>query len=136
MAQQAAIAAKTAISAISITGTAYSIAPRGKNSDNVLQWVYPGATTLDDVKVDFSVRPPTTTRKTTKSTLRVFSPKTATDSGTGLVSKVGDCIASIDFTFPENATATEKQKLLDILTSVVSATEFRAALKDNDVMYS
>lgn len=135
MSAQAAISAKTALSAISFTGTALSVTPRGKDNKNVLSWVAPGTTTLDDIKVDFSYREPTTTRKTTKATLRVFVPKTATDSGTGLVSKVGDNIATMDFTFPENATSTEKQKLLDVMLTVFGATEFRAALKDGDVMY-
>jgi hypothetical protein len=135
MASQAAIAAKTALTVITLTGTALSVLPRGKDSKNVLSWIAPGATTLDDVKVDFSYRDPTTTRKTTKASLRVFSPKTATDSGTGLISKVGDNIVTMDFTFPENATSTEKQKLLDIALTVFGATEFRAALKDGDVMY-
>lgn len=135
MAAQVAIAAKTAITVLSLTGTAYSIAPRGKDSKSVLSWVYPGAVALDDVSVDFSYRVPTTTRKTTKATLRVFVPKTATDSTTGLVFKVGDNIASIDFTFPENATATERQKCVDILTSTLCSTEFRLALNTGDVMY-
>lgn len=135
MSAQAAIAAKTAVSAISITGSALSVAPRGKDSNNVLQWVAAGATSLDDIRVDFSYRLPTTTRKTTKSTLRCFVPKTATDSGTGLISKVGDNIAAFDFTFPENATSTEKYKLVDIITSVLSSTEFRTALATGDVMY-
>lgn len=135
MSAQAAIAAKTAITAISITGTALSVSPRGKDSKNVLNWVYPGATALDDIVVDFSYRVPTQTRKTTKATLRAFVPKTATDSTTGLVIKVGDNIASCDFTFPENATATEKQKLVDVFTSALTATEFRTALYTGDVMY-
>lgn len=135
MSAQAAIAAKTAISAIAITGTALSVSPRGKDSKNVLQWVYPGATALDDIVVDFSYRLPTPSRATTKATLRAFVPKTATDSTTGLVVKVGDNIASCDFTFPQNATTTEKTKLIDIFTSALSATEFRAALSTGDVMY-
>lgn len=135
MSAQAAIAAKTALTVISFTGTALSVTPRGKDSKNVLSWIAPGATTLDDKKVDFSYREPTATRKTTKATLRVFCPKTVTDVDTGLVSKVGECIANVDFTFPEAATATEKQVLLDVLLTVLGATEFRAALKDGDVMY-
>jgi len=135
MSAQAAIAAKTTITAISITGTAYSIAPRGKDGKSVLQWVYAGTTSLDDVHVDFSYRLPTTTRKTTKATLRAFVPKTFTDAGTGVVSKIGDNIASCEFTFPENATATEKQKLVDIFTSTLCAAEFRSALYAGDVMY-
>lgn len=135
MSAQAAIAAKTAISAISITGTALSVAPRGKDAKNVLNWVSPGATSLDDIVVDFSYRLPTQTRKTTKATLRAFVPKTATDSTTGLVSKVGDNVASCEFTFPENATVTEKTKLVDIFISALSATEFRTAINTGDVMY-
>lgn len=135
MAAQAAIAAKVSVSAIAITGTAYSVVPRGKDGKSVLVWVNPGATTLDDVKVDFSYRPPTATRKTTKATLRAFVPKTYTDSTTGMVAKAGDNIVTCDFTFPENATAAEKQKLLDVFTSAVCATEFRAALYNGDVMY-
>lgn len=135
MSAQAQIAAKTSITAISITGTAYNILPRGKTGKGVLQWVVAGATPLDDVIVDFSYQPQTSTRKTVKSTLRAFVPKTYTDSGTGVVSKIGDNVANISFTFPENATSTERQKLLDILTSTLSATEFRSALISGDVMY-
>lgn len=135
MSAQAAIAAKTAISTITIAGTALSVAPRGKDSKNVLNWAVAGATSLDDIVVDFSYRLPTQTRKTTKATLRAFVPKTATDSTTGLVFKVGDNIASCEFTFPENATTAEKTKLVDIFTSALSATEFRLALNTGDVMY-
>jgi len=135
MSAQAAIAAKTAVSAISITGTAFSVAPRGKDANNVLQWVNAGATSLQDSKVDFSYRLPTASRVTTKATLRAFSPKTYTDSTTGQVVKVGDSIASIDFTFPQGATVTERTLLVDILTSTLSSTEFRLALTTGDVMY-
>jgi hypothetical protein len=135
MSAQAAIAAKTVITALSLTGTAYSVAPRGKDSKSVLSWVFPGAVSLDDVSVDFSYRLPTPTRKTTKALLRVFVPKTATDSTTGLVFKVGDNIASLDITFPENATVTERTKCVDIITSTLCAPEFRLALNTGDVMY-
>lgn len=135
MSAQAAIAAKYLISALSFTGTAYSVTPRGKDGKNVLQWVNPGSTNLEDVRVDFSYRPPTTTRKTTKATLRCFVPKTFTDSGTGLIEKIGDNIATIDFTFPENATVAERTKLVDVLTSTLGAAEFRSALNSGDVMY-
>lgn len=135
MSAQAALAAKTAITTITIAGTAFSLTPRGKDNKNVLQWVNAGATSLDDVVVDFSYRLPTSTRKSTKATLRTFVPKTFTDSTTGLVAKAGDNIANLELTFPENATATEKQKLLDIFTAAVAATEFRAAITNGDVMY-
>lgn len=135
MSAQAALAAKTAVTVISITGTAFSLTPRGKDNKNVLQWVNAGATSLDDVVVDFSYRLPTSTRKSTKATLRTFVPKTFTDSTTGLVAKAGDNIANLELTFPENATVTEKQKLLDIFTAAVAATEFRAAIINGDVMY-
>lgn len=135
MSAQAAIAAKTAVTTITIAGTAFSVAPRGKDSKNVLMWVAPGTIALEDNRVDFSYRVPTSTRATTKATLRVFVPKTFTDSTTSVVSKIGDNIASIDFTFPENATVAERTKLVDILTSTLSATEFRSALCSGDVMY-
>lgn len=135
MSAQAAIAAKTAISAISLTGTALSIIPRGRDSKGVLQWVAPGATLLDDVSVDFSYRPPVSGRKTVKSMLRTFCPKTFTDSTTGLISKLGDNAASVDFTFLENASSAEKLKVLDILLSTLGSTEFRTALSTGDVMY-
>jgi hypothetical protein len=135
MSAQAAIASKTLLTAISFTGTAQSITPRGKDKNNVLQWIYPGATSLDDRKVDFSYREPTTTRKTTKAMLRVFIPKVATDSTTGLVFKVGDNIVTMDFTFPENATTTEKLVLLDTALTAFGAAEFRTALSTGDVMF-
>jgi hypothetical protein len=135
MSAQAAIAAKTAVSALSFTGTAFSIAPRGKDANNVLAWVNAGTTSLQDSKVDFSYRLPTTSRKTTKATLRAFSPKTYTDSTTGQIVKVGDSIASIDFTFPDGATSTERALLVDILTTTLGAAEFRLALINGDVMY-
>lgn len=135
MAAQAALATKTLLTVITLTGTAMTANPRGKDSKNVLSWVYPGATTLDDRKIDFSYRPPTTTRKTTKATLRVFIPKTAVDSTTGLVFKVGDNIVDMNFTFVENATAAEKQVALDVALTAFGAPEVRAALKDGDVPY-
>jgi hypothetical protein len=135
MAAQASIAAKTSITVITHTGTAFAVAPRGKDKNNVLNWVNPGATSLADTKVDFSYREPTSTRKTTKAMLRVFAPKTATDSTTGLVYKVGDSIVTMDFTFPENATAVERQILVDVALSTFGSTEFRTALINGDVMY-
>jgi hypothetical protein len=135
MAAQASIAAKTVLTVITLTGTAFAIAPRGKDANNVLQWVNAGGTTLEDTRVDFSYRLPTASRATTKATLRVFSPKTYVDSTTAQVVKVGDNIASIDFTFPNGATVTERTKLNDILLTVLGSTEFRAALNSGDVMY-
>ena len=135
MSAQAAIAAKVLISAISFTGTALSITPRGRDAKGVLNWVAPGATILDDTLVDFSYRPPASGRKTVKSMLRVFSPKTFTDSTTSVVSKIGDNSASIDFTFLENASAAEKLRVLDILLSTIGSAEFRTALSTGDVMY-
>jgi hypothetical protein len=135
MSAQAAIASKTALSAISFTGTAQSITPRGKDKNNVLQWVFPGATALGDTKVDFSYREPTATRKSTKAMLRVFVPKVATDSTTGLVFKIGDSIVNMDFTFPENATTAEKLVLLDTALTAFGAAEFRTALSTGDVMF-
>lgn len=135
MAAQAAIASKTAISAISFTGTALSVTPRGKDAKNVLSWVAPGTTTLDDIRVDFSYREPTATRKTIKSTLRVFVPKTITDVDTDLVSKLGDNVAGMDLSFLENATTAEKLKVCDIMLSVFGSAEFRTALTTGDVMY-
>jgi len=134
MSAQAAIAAKTAVSAISITGTALSILPRGRVlPNNVLSWVAPGATSLDDVTVDFSYRMPTSTRKTVKSTLRAFVPKTATVDT--VVTSFGTNVGEVNFTFPEAATAAERQKLVDILTSALCSTEFRTAITTGDVMY-
>jgi len=135
MSAQATIAAKTAITAITLTGTALSILPRGRDSKQVLNWVAPGATLLDDNQVDFSYRPPANGRKTIKSTLRVFCPKTYTDSTTSLVMKQGDNLASTDFQFEANATAAEKQKVVDLLISALSDAAFRAALFNGDVMY-
>lgn len=135
MAAQAAIASKHALSAISFTGTALSITPRGKDAKNVLSWIAPGTTSLDDIRVDFSYREPTTTRKTIKGTLRTFVPKTITDVDTSLVSKVGENIVSSDFSFPENATSAEKQKALDVHLTTLGSTEFRDALISGDVMY-
>jgi len=135
MSAQAAIAAKTAITALSLTGTAYSVTPRGRDGKNVLLWTYAGASALDDVKVDFSYRPSTSSRKSVKSTLRCFVPKTYTDSTTGVIGKVGDNAANFDFSFVETATAAERQKLVDIVTSVVCSAEFRDALINGNVMY-
>lgn len=135
MSAQAAIAAKTAVTAISITGAALSINPRGKDAAGVLAWIAPGATALDDVKVDFSYRLPTGTRKSVKSLLRVLAPKTYTDSTTLVVTKMGDNVLALDGSFLEAATSTERQKVLDIFTSVVSSAEFRAAFISGDVMY-
>lgn len=135
MAAQASLATKTAVSAISITGTAAAVSPRGKDTKGVLSWVLPGATTIEDVKVDFSYRVPTPTRKTTKATLRAFVPKTYVDSTTSLTLSAGNNVASCEFTFPENATATERQKLVDIFTSALSDTTVRTALNAGDVMY-
>lgn len=135
MSAQAAISAKTALTALSLTGTALSVAPRGRDQKGNLLWVSPGATTLDDISVDMSFRTPTKERKSTKSLLRVFVPKTATNSTTGLVEFVGNNIANFDVTLLENATAAEKQKVLDILTSVICSAEFRTAWTTGDVMY-
>lgn len=135
MAAQAILAAKTVLTVITHTGTAFNVAPRGKDDNNVLLWVNAGATSLDDVKVDFSYRIPTATRKTTKALLRTFSPKTFTDAGTGLIAKVGDNIASTEFTFLEAATAAERQKVVDIHMSVMGLTEIRSALISGDVPY-
>lgn len=135
MSAQAALSTKHTVSAISITGTTYSVSPRGKDPKGVLSWVYPGTTTIEDIKVDFSYRPPTATRKSTKATLRTFVPKTYVDSTTSLTLKSGDNIASCEFTFPENATATERQKLVDIFTSALSDSAVRTALNSGDVMY-
>lgn len=135
MSAQAALATKHAVSAISITGTALAVSPRGKDPKGVLSWVYPGATTIEDILVDFSYRLPTATRKTTKATLRAFVPKTYVDSTTSLTLKSGDNIASCEFTFPENATAAEKQKLVDMFTSALADTAVRLALNSGDVMY-
>lgn len=136
MAAQAALAAKTVITVVGTnTGTAYSMSPRGRDAKGVLKWVYPGATTLDDVIVDLSYRPPTATRKSTKATARVISPKTYTDTTTGLIAKAGENIAELNFSFVENATVAEKVKVLDILLSMVGLAEFRLALSTGDVMY-
>lgn len=135
MSAQAALSTKHAVSAISITGTALAVSPRGKDPKGVLSWVYPGTTTIEDISVDFSYRPPTATRKSTKATLRAFVPKTYVDSTTSLTLKAGDNIASCEFTFPENATATERQKLVDIFTSALSDSAVRTALNSGDVMY-
>jgi hypothetical protein len=135
MAAQASIATKKLLTVITLTGTAQSALPRGKDKNNVLQWIFPGATALADQRVDFSYREPTATRKTAKATLRVFVPKVATDSTTGLVFKVGDNIVSMDFTFPENATTAEKLELLDMALTTFGAAEFRTALSTGDVMY-
>lgn len=135
MSAQAALATKHTLTAITLTGTAFNVSPRGRDSKGVLSWVYPGATTVEDVRTDFSYRVPTATRKTTKATLRVFVPKTYVDSTTSLTLKSGDNIASCEFTFPENATATERQKLVDIFTTALGDTAVRLALNTGDVMY-
>jgi hypothetical protein len=135
MAAQAAIAAKTAITAISLTGTALSITPRGRDETGVLNWVAPGTTVLEDVEVDFSYRPATAASKKIKSNLRAFSPKTYTDSTTGMIAKAGENLANCGFSFVENATPAEKQKLLDVFTSAITDAAFRNALINGDVMY-
>jgi hypothetical protein len=135
MSAQAALTTKHLVSAVSITGTALAVSPRGKDPKGVLSWVYPGATTIEDIQVDFSYRPPTATRKTTKATLRAFVPKTYVDSTTSLTLKAGDNIASCEFTFPENATAVERTKLVDMFTSALGDTAVRLALNSGDVMY-
>lgn len=135
MAAQATIAAKTAITAISLTGTALSINPRGKDASNVLKYVAPGATALDDLTVDFSYRAPTSQSKKIKSMMRVFSPKTAVNSTTSLTELVGTNILALNAEFVENATAAEKQKALDVFTSVITAPEFRDAFINGNPPY-
>lgn len=135
MSAQAALATKTVVTALSFTGTAMAVSPRGKDPKGVLSWVYPGATTIEDIRCDFSYRVPTPTRKTTKATLRVFVPKTYVDSTTSLTLKAGDNIASLEVTFPENATTTERTKLIDLFTTALGDTSVRLALNTGDVMY-
>lgn len=135
MAAQATIAAKTAVTAIAITGTALNINPRGKDANGVLQWIAPGATALDDLVVDASYRNPTAKQKRIKSLVRVFSPKTATNSTTSLVEKVGDNIMALNADLVENATSTEKQKVLDVFTSVITSPEFRDMFINGNMPY-
>lgn len=135
MAAQATIAAKTAVTAIAITGTALSIDPRGKDANGVLQWIAPGATALDDLVVDASYRVPTSKQRKIKSMVRVFSPKTAINSTTGLTEKVGENIFALNAELVDNATAAEKQKVLDVFTSVVTSPEFRDMFINGNLMY-
>lgn len=135
MSAQATLNAKTAISSIDISGASLAINPRGKDAKGILNWIAPGATSLDDITVDFSYRVPTATRKTTKASLRVFVPKTVVNSTTGLTTRIGEMIGSTEFTFPESATFSDRQKLVDILTSALCAAEFRTALSTGDTMY-
>lgn len=135
MAAQATIAAKTAVTAISITGTALSINPRGKDSAGVLKYVAPGATALDDLTVDFSYRAPTSKQKKIKGMVRVFSPKTAVNSATSLTELVGENIFNLQYELVDSATAAEKQKALDVFTSVITAPEFRDAFINGNPPY-
>lgn len=135
MAAQATIIAKTAITAISLTGTALNINPRGKDANGVLQWIAPGATALDDLVVDASYRAPTAKQKRIRSMVRVFSPKTVTNTTTSLVEKVGENILALNADLVENATSAEKQKALDVFTSVVTSPEFRDMFINGNAMY-
>lgn len=135
MSAQQALAAKTAITAVTLTGTALSLAPRGRDAKQVLNWVAPGSSMLADKSVDFSYRPPANGRKTVKSVLRVFCPKVYTDTTTSLVMKQGDNLASVDFQFEANASAAEKQEVVDILLSALADAEFRKAITQGDVMF-
>lgn len=139
MAQQSAIAAKSAITAISLTGTAYSFNPMGKDASGVLNWVHPGATALDNVIVDFSYRPPKTsgskTARKIRGLVRLFVPKTAVNSTTGVTELVGENIITLQSDFLDNATATEKQLALDLLTSTIVCPEFRDAFINGNVMW-
>lgn len=134
MSAQATIAAKTAVTAIALTGTALSINPRGRDQKGVLSWVAPGSTNLDDISVDFSYQASNLSGSATKAKLRAFSPKTHLDANSVVV-RDGVNAATIDFSFVSNATAVERQKLVDVLTSALTDEAVRTALVNGDVMY-
>lgn len=135
MASQATIAAKTAVTAIAITGTALSINPRGKDANGVLVWVAPGATSLDDLVVDASYRTASVKQKKIRSVARVFSPKTAVNTTTGVTDKQGENILQFVGDFVPNATAAEKQKALDVFTSFITSNEFRDMIINGNAPY-
>lgn len=134
MSAQANITAKTLISAYTLTGASLTMSPRGRDQKNVMKWIAPGATTLQDASVDFSYRLPTATRKSVKATLRTFSPKTFVDASS-VTQKLGDMIMSTDFTALENATAAERKLVLDLHISALCDAAVQAAIVNGDVPY-